>query len=92
MAGNGDKLPALGRYAEGGCLTALQGALSSFDANTNDMVHSIPSDLNFRSNCPCSIFGSNLSRNSEPKPRRDGLCEIGLPHSRQSSRNSFLLS
>ena len=25
MAGNGDKLPALGRYAEGGYLTALQG-------------------------------------------------------------------
>ena len=29
MAGNGDKLPALGRYAEGGYLTSLQGGLSS---------------------------------------------------------------
>jgi len=54
-------------------------------------VHSIPSVPNVRSNRPCNMCGIDFSRNSEPKPRRAGLCAIGLARSRQRSRNSFSL-
>jgi hypothetical protein len=47
-------------------------AHQSFWSNRNETVHSIPSEPNVRSKCPCNICGINFSRNSEPNPRRVG--------------------